>query len=765
MSEKKSVSVIIAAVDKFSKPIKNFNKTTQKFSKSIVNMQKKLGKISGFKKLEKQLGKTSTELSDARSKLKSLGREVKSTERPTRRLISEFERAKSKVQILSRAHKKQTSVLREERAALRGAGVDTRNLSKEEGNLTKNLNKQFQMLGKVTKRRKMLNKLTAGMDKASSRAANFALVGQAGSQFSRSIFNKGRDLVGSVRELDVAKGALASLGVKDIDVIANAGADLSKRLSGVSSASFVGASYNIKSGIDTLSDKGVAEMTKAAVITAKATKASEEEMTSLFGTGYGIFKRQFAGQSDKDFGGLFSAAITKSVQQFKTTGSGMQQAIQSMGSGPTNLGVPLAEQLAVLGKLQGVMTAGEAGTSMRAFAQNSAKAQEAFSKLAEEGDNSSLVRLLDSKGMMRSLPSILTDIHNRYGDSLNAIELEEIKKAFGTDEAVKLINNLFGQEKSFGGGAQAILEAQKAGLKFTESVAKLSDNTPTARLDMLIQRINLLKETIGGKLLSVFDKFHIQISTGIESLSVWAKANGKLILGGIMLATVLGGLAALLVPLALGVSVLNGVLSLFKGLLLTISVLTSPLALQIGAIAVAVGLLAGAGYLVVKNWEPLMNFFDNIGVRVKSVFAGVVATILESMREVLAVMPSWALPKSLETKNIGSTINKYRSIKKSGIMKPISFRGISGVPDSLSFDSVGESLGFDGMLSMLDGSATKSVVGSGGKVLNNNFRLDAPITINASSGMSVEDIAIKAREELENLLNQMQRRSEESAYD
>ena len=51
--------------------------------------------------------------------------------------------------------------------------------------------------------------------------------------------------------------------------------------------------------------------------------------------------------TDMEFGEMFSAGIAKSVQQFKTTGSGMSQAIESLGASATNAKVPLEEQLSI----------------------------------------------------------------------------------------------------------------------------------------------------------------------------------------------------------------------------------------------------------------------------------------------------------------------------------------------------------------------------------------------------------------------------------
>ena len=68
-----------------------------------------------------------------------------------------------------------------------------------------------------------------------------------------------------------------------------------------SKADFISAAYDIKSGIASLSDEGVAEFTSLAALTAKATKSTAGEMTSLFATGYGIYKDYYSDLSDMEF--------------------------------------------------------------------------------------------------------------------------------------------------------------------------------------------------------------------------------------------------------------------------------------------------------------------------------------------------------------------------------------------------------------------------------------------------------------------------------
>ena len=109
------------------------------------------------------------------------------------------------------------------------------------------------------------------------------------------------------RQTQDALGELASLGVEDLAAVEKAAKSFSDQWAGTSKADFITASYDIKSGIASLSDEGVAKFTELAALTGKATKSTTEEMGSLFATGYGIYKNYYDQMSDIEFGELFSA--------------------------------------------------------------------------------------------------------------------------------------------------------------------------------------------------------------------------------------------------------------------------------------------------------------------------------------------------------------------------------------------------------------------------------------------------------------------------
>lgn len=451
----------------------------------------------------------------------------------------------------------------------------------------------------------------------------------------------------SIRDVERAKGELATLGVRDLDAVVRRGQEMQMQLAGVTADAFVRASYDIKSGISSLTDQGVADMTASAMLVAKATKGQAEQMTSLFATSYGIFKKQMEDLTDAEFGEQFGAALSASVQQFKTDGAAMQQAIESAGAGAVNLGMDMTEQLTLLGMMQQQMQAGEAGTALRAFATNAAKAHEAFGKMQVSADRPVRVRILDENGGLRDMPDILTDLQARYGETLDAFEAAEIKEAFGTDEAMKMINALYGQEAAVRANADALGHAAEQGTEFTSAMAAAADNNWDATMVLMSQKMDVIQQKIGERLLPVVQRLVPYIDAFIATAFDWIDANPELITGIGAVVVGLGALAAVIAPILIGAGALvsgwamvsfgatklvlslagmvKWVLGAGKGLLWlgrTVLPLVGKAVLFLGRALIAnpIGLIiaaiAGAAYLIYQNWEPIAGFFTDVWGRV-----------------------------------------------------------------------------------------------------------------------------------------------------
>ena len=129
---------------------------------------------------------------------------------------------------------------------------------------------------------------------------------------------------------------------------------------------------------------------------------------------------------------MFSAGISDAVRAFKTSGSGMAQAIQNLGASATTAQVPLEEQLSVLGMLQATMGGAEAGTKYKAFLRSATKGGEALG-----------LKFTDANNQLLSMPEILDILRGKFGETMDAAEKMELQKAFGDTEAVALIDLMY----------------------------------------------------------------------------------------------------------------------------------------------------------------------------------------------------------------------------------------------------------------------------------------------------------------------------------
>lgn len=339
--------------------------------------------------------------------------------------------------------------------------------------------------------------------------AGAALTGVGG-----AILGVGTKLVTSTFDTQNALGELSSLGVKDLKAVENAAKSFSDTWAGTSKADFITASYDIKSGIASLTDEGVAQFTQLAALTGKATKSTTEEMGSLFATGYGIYKGAYDDLSDLEFGEMFSAGIATAVKNYKTSGSEMASAISTLGATATNNNVPLEEQLAILGQLQTTMSGSEAATKYKSFLNQATKAGEALG-----------LQLTDDNNRLLSTPEILEKLKGKYGETIDAVEKKELKDAFGTDEAVAMIDLLYNNVDSLTTGVDDLSASMKQGSSVTKEMAEAINNTPEQKFQVLKQQIHNNVEELGNGLLPAVNDTMDKVSGLIKRGGEWISNN------------------------------------------------------------------------------------------------------------------------------------------------------------------------------------------------------------------------------------------------
>lgn len=378
---------------------------------------------------------------------------------------------------------------------------------------------------------KKMDESISSLDRLSQGFGTLTQTGAAMSGVGGQILEGVTKPIEATFETKRAIGELASLGVQDLARLENAAVSFSEKWAGTSKADFITASYDIKSGIASLTDEGIAQYTELSGVTATATKSTIGEMTDLFSTGYGIYKNFYGDLSDIEFGEMFSAGISESVKNFKTTGSGMARAIKTLGASATTAQVPLEEQLSILGMLQATMDGSEAGTKYKAFLRSAAKGGEALG-----------LSFMGANGQLLSMPEILETLRGKFGDTMDAAEKMELQKAFGDTEAVALIDLMYNKTGALQDNILSLYGSMASGKTAALQMADAINETDPSKYEVLKQKIHNVKEELGNSLNPVIGEYMDKASGVIDKVGSWIASHQGLVRQLMAVAAVLGGL-------------------------------------------------------------------------------------------------------------------------------------------------------------------------------------------------------------------------------
>ncbi|HOZ46586.1 MAG TPA: phage tail tape measure protein [Candidatus Hydrogenedentes bacterium] len=403
-------------------------------------------------------------------------------------------------------------------------------------------------------------------------------------------------LVASTVESQKALGELASLGVEDLNAIENAAESFTNQWAGTRKAQFITATYDVKSALASLSDEAVGVFTRMAALTGKATKATTDEMVGTFTTAYGIFKPIMADMSDMEWATAFSGALSQTVAAFKTTGRQMADAIKNIGAVAAASHVPLEEQLAILGQLQTTMPGSEAGTLYKAF----------MMKAAEAGEELGL-SFTDSSGRLKGVVDVLREVQRQFPDLSQAAAQVQLKKAFGSDEAVKFVLQMSQGLGALEGNIQSIQKAMLSGAAVTEEMANAMNMDIGAQFLLLRQQLGNLFETLGKTLLPVVAPVIGGISKVILFLQRMAKASPGVTRVVLTLSMALGGILVAAGGVVAGIGMLGLALPAIKAGILAIGASAAGVGSAIAAwflpVTAAIAGVVLAVYLMKKAWE------------------------------------------------------------------------------------------------------------------------------------------------------------------
>jgi len=427
-------------------------------------------------------------------------------------------------------------------------------------------------------------------------------------------------LVASTAATQKALGELFSLGVKDLQAIENAAESFTNTWAGSNKAEFITAAYDVRSALSGLTDEAVGAFTAMAALTGKATKATTEEMVGTFTTAYGIFKPIMQDMSDAEWARTFAGAMAQTVASFKTNGRQMADAIKNIGAVAASSNVPLQEQLAILGQLQTTMPGSEAGTLYKAF----------IMKAAEAGEKLGL-SFVDSTGRLKGIIPILQEIKGRFPDLSQAAAQVEIKKAFGSDEAVKFLLQMSQGMASLEGNIRSVEQAMKTGTAVTEEMARAMNMDIGSQFQLLRQQIGNLFEIIGRTLLPVVTPVIQGISKAILFFQKLARSMPGLTRVVLTLSMALGAVLAVVGGVIAAAGTIGLMLPAIKAGLAAMSAAVagvgSAFATYFLPVVAIIGGVVLAVYLLKRAWETnfggIRDTILGAWEKVKLVFQGI----------------------------------------------------------------------------------------------------------------------------------------------
>ncbi|STQ74606.1 phage tail tape measure protein [Grimontia hollisae] len=412
-------------------------------------------------------------------------------------------------------------------------------------------------------------------------------------------------------DMDRALGEVKSLGVADAQLkdLAETALQFSVEY-GKSASEFVAASYDIQSAIGGLTGNELSGFTRASGVLAAATKADTATITSYVGTMYGIFQNAATEMGKADWVNMLGGQTAKAVQMFKTTGAEMSAAFTSVGASATSVGVGMTEQMAILGTLQATMSGSEAGTKYRAFLAGAAKAQDALN-----------LSFTDSQGQLLPIVDILDSLKGRFGDTISVAESAELSKAFGSQEAVGMIQLLMQNTDGLAGSIDQLGKVQ--GLDVAEQMAAAM----TDQWERMGAGIFAIRAAIGTALLPSLLPMVQGLADGAMQLVEWTRLFPNitkwlgyvglgffgLVAAGGVLTIITGAMKMLWATVSLGAPLLNIVTVAFGALSKTLTVAKGAmLALNLVIAANPIVLIVGACVAAVAAIGALTYYWDDL---------------------------------------------------------------------------------------------------------------------------------------------------------
>ncbi|MDE0625477.1 MAG: tape measure protein [Bryobacterales bacterium] len=605
------VGIVLQAVDRATAPLRGLSRSAGGTRAALAKLSGQASQIGKLRGLRTELGTLGSKLDLSRRRTAELGRELKGTDSPSKKLSTAFERSRSRTVRLARAHKRQKGELRGLSASLRKAGVDTRRLNAEQERLDRTsgrLQRRLDRLGRTdASPRARGGGFGRGIAGGVLGSAAFAGVGGAvrslgGFVRTASMFETLETTLGTIEGssgkakasmawisdfaartpfeldqvseafvklraygMDPTKGLLRSLG----DTASAMGKDMMQAVEAVADA--------VTGENERLKEFGIKARTSGDTVTyeyggGRVATANKNDRAEIQRVLTGIMDRQYSGAMDdrmKTFSGMMSN-LGDQWTRFQ---------IKVMESGPFEV---LKDRLrGVLDRINAMAESGE-------LQELADRVGGAFMSAFEVFEQDILPVLRDEVWpALKDIGDIVRDI---FGGA------NSVAEAFGGwGNVIKAFAAYRGLRLALGAGRAAVGRGRS-----------LLDFGGDIRDAVTSDRAKRMRATAARLAGSALDASKGRFAKLASSGSGLAKAGAVRFGGGLAsLGKTLSSLALRFAPLLMGA--LKALGAVFAGISLPV--------------AAAIAAIAGGAYLIWKHWEPIKAFFSKLWAGVQAAFS------------------------------------------------------------------------------------------------------------------------------------------------
>ncbi|EPG4620415.1 phage tail tape measure protein [Proteus mirabilis] len=641
MSNNLKLQVVLSAVDKLTAPFRSAQESNKRLASavrqsrdSLKNLNQQASQIDGFRKIKQQLTSTQQAYQSATQRVATLAKEIANSENPTKKQLEAFKKAQREAGQLKTKYEQLQQSAQRQRSALQANGISTNQLGQAQRRLnsdiertTQQLRRQENQLRRSAEQERRMAAAKSQYQKTLDVRNKIAVAGATMTATGAGMLYSAKQTLMPGYEFNVGMSKVQALTRLDknsdeFKMLREQARELGATTAFTANQVAQGQAFYAMAGFKPEQIKNAMPGTLAMSLAGDIDLGTTADIGSNILTGFGLSSDEMSRVSDTLVGVFTRANVNLAM---------LGDTMKYVAPPASSLGVDLETTAAAAGKLGDAgIQASTAGTSLKSIFGRLAAPTSEVSKALKEIN----LKTTDSKGNFREFTEILVELDKKTKGMGNAQRAGLFKKLAG-EEAFSSLMVLADQAST--GSLQKLIAELKASKGEAQKVA----GTMTDNLSGDMKNLQSAWEDLGIQIFDGIDSPLRQISQSItrviSKVGVWMKENPELAKTLTMIGLAIAGIITTLGILSLSIAAMLGPLAAaklslsilgIKGgsaltlLLKPIKLLGSAFlglgkAMLANPILLAIAAIAGAFYLVYKNWDTIGPYVYKVWDTVK----------------------------------------------------------------------------------------------------------------------------------------------------